>query len=151
PALLTRMSILPNSSSAFATVWRAVSSSRTSPVITTQRRPACRASAARASSRSPRRATTTRSAPSSRNRRATAWPMPALAPVTTATLPSSLPTFRNLQCIDRSRRHFEIPEDLNLPTPEALDLDARIGTAQRASIAAHGGQHLVLGAEEPRH
>ena len=67
PALFTRMSILPRVSSAAWTARRAVSSSRTSPQRR-QRRPACFASLASASSRSARRATTTRSAPSPRKR-----------------------------------------------------------------------------------
>src|SRR2546425_976565 len=107
PALLTRMSMRPNSSSARATTFAISEADRTSAISVITRRPRLRISSATASippqapgfnaddTRNPVGVTSvrTRSAPSSANRRAIARPSPCSppAPVTIATLLSSRP------------------------------------------------------------
>src|SRR5438270_2710077 len=88
PALLTRMSMPPNSATAAFTAPAAVSSCETSPGNTTYRASGP-SDAAVSSSRSERRPTRTTAAPSRAKARAVAAPSPVPAPVTTATLESS--------------------------------------------------------------
>ncbi len=93
PALLTRMSHDPNSSTARRTVASACSASSARATMVCSRSPAAVAAMirSRASSRFSglRPVMITPAAPLRRNSTATASPMPLLAPVTTATLPST--------------------------------------------------------------
>ena len=89
PALLTSVSRRPSSPTVVATAPSAWAGSVTSASIT-RARPAPPMRSARASSRSRRRATRATVAPSSASAMDVASPMPLLAPVTRATVPSSL-------------------------------------------------------------
>src|ERR687889_2566543 len=90
PALLTRMSILPNSSTALSTRSWACSSSVTSHLTATAFPPSWVTLSTSSSRRSLRRAPATTAAPSATSARTVASPMPLEAPVTTATLPFNL-------------------------------------------------------------
>ena len=90
PALFTRMSILPNASTAAAMRCSGSSGLEMSHGTASVRPPVWLISLATSSSASLRRAAMTTLAPSAANRRAMAAPTPEFAPVTTATLPSSL-------------------------------------------------------------
>ena len=94
-----RMSSRPNVFFAAAIAWRAVSSSRASPVTMAASLSIVRTSEARASRRSRRRAVSTSFAPSDARARAQACPIPALAPVISATFPVS---FCCISCVDVS-------------------------------------------------
>ena len=90
PALLTRMSSRPWLATVCATAASAAARSVTSASITDALAPPAPSSSASALSRSPRRATSVTAAPSAASRRAVASPMPLDAPVTIATVPSSM-------------------------------------------------------------
>src|ERR671921_128861 len=90
PALLTRMSILPNSSTALSTRSWACSSSVTSHLTAIAFPPSWDTLSTSSSRRSLRRAPATTAAPSPTSSRTVASPMPLEAPVTTATLPFNL-------------------------------------------------------------
>src|SRR5579875_2175912 len=89
PALLTRMSMRPNSAIAAAAACRQSSGLATSVRTTSWRRPAFSTSAAVSASRAARRAASTTSAPASASACANTTPSPEDAPVTSATRPSS--------------------------------------------------------------
>src|SRR5215207_3392082 len=89
PALLTRMSNRPSASTVRSTVVIACSRSVMSDSTASARPPPDSSSETSASSRSLRRATTATAAPWVARLRAVAAPMPLLAPVTSATVPSS--------------------------------------------------------------
>src|SRR5918995_1596629 len=89
PALLTRISTLPNSSTAFWISPCAWLSSVTSQTAASTRPPLPLIRSTRSASRSSLLAATTTTAPSAASASAVASPMPLEAPVTTATLPSS--------------------------------------------------------------
>src|ERR687896_2243356 len=90
PALLTRMSILPNSSTALLTRSWACFSSVTSHSTAIAFPPSWDTFSTSSSRRSLRRAPATTAAPSAASARTVASPMPLEAPVTTATLPFNL-------------------------------------------------------------
>src|SRR5829696_7186457 len=90
PALLTRMSILPNSSTALCTRLWACCSSVTSHSTAIASLPSWDTHSTSSSRRSLRRAPATTAAPSTASARTVASPMPLEAPVTTATLPFNL-------------------------------------------------------------
>src|SRR5919112_3562777 len=90
PALLTRMSILPNSSTALLTRSWACCSSVTSHSTAIAFPPSRDTRSTRSSRRSLRRAPATTAAPSAASACTVASPMPLEAPVTTATLPFNL-------------------------------------------------------------
>src|SRR5947209_2077467 len=107
PALLTRVSSRPKCATVSATTARARCSSVTSASSTSASPPAARMRAASASSRSRRRATSATCAPCAASATAVASPIPELAPVTSATVPSSVPAMA-LRC----RRLEERPREL---------------------------------------
>src|SRR5215210_2697238 len=90
PALLTRMSILPNSSTALCTRLWACCSSVTSHSTAIASPPSWDTLSTSSSRRSLRRAPATTAAPSATSARTVASPMPLEAPVTTATLPFNM-------------------------------------------------------------
>src|SRR5918995_1795733 len=91
PALLTRMSILPNSSTALRTRSWACCSSVTSHSTAIAFPPSWDTLSTSSSRRSLRRAPAATAAPSDASARTVASPMPLEAPVTTATSPFNLP------------------------------------------------------------
>src|SRR3954470_24768365 len=88
PAFAIAMSSLPYRSTAAATARSSSPSRVTSQLTTMAFRPVASISRARSRSRSSRRAASTRSAPSRASSRASAAPIPADAPVISATLPA---------------------------------------------------------------
>src|SRR3984957_2642067 len=107
PALLTRMSTRPNDSIAASTkAWQSAGLA-TSVATTTDLRPAAATSSAVAASLPARRAPSAMSAPASARPAAKATPRPDEAPVTTATLPSSLNLSSN--DIDHSPSWADLP------------------------------------------
>src|SRR3954471_22312484 len=89
PALLTRMSIPPQASTAAPAAARGPAMVAMSAVITRQRRPHASTPALASASPAASRATTATSAPASANTRQISRPMPLEAPVTSARLPVS--------------------------------------------------------------
>src|ERR687897_47162 len=113
PALLTRRSIFPNSSTALRTRAWACSSSAISHSTAIAFPLFWDTLSTSSSRRSLRRAPATTAAPSAASARTVASPMPLEAPVTTATLPSNFATLgsfpSNSVCGPRLRRRARLP------------------------------------------
>ena len=121
PALFTRTSILPNASTAAAMRRSGSSGLEMSQGTASVRPPAWLISLATSSSASLRRAAMTTLAPSAANSLAMAAPTPEFAPVTTATLPSSLLMMVPL-LLGRARRPATCPRcDPGRPTGRSVE------------------------------
>src|SRR5829696_8399037 len=139
PALLITTSSRPSSATARSTAAIAWPWSVTSVSTATARPPSAAIAATSASSRSVRRAATATAAPCPASARAAASPMPLLAPVTSATVPSSVsvmpPDYQIAHCYHAA--------------PYANDLPARAqGTPSAEEEARHPRPEVGQGSQE---
>src|SRR5262245_37023217 len=107
------MSSLPNALTPASTIRRTSASSAASPMAAIARPPSAVTSAAVSSTRSRERAAQTIAAPSAANMRLITRPTPLLAPVTSATLPSSC----RIDPPPSAKRLDELLERDHLPAP----------------------------------
>ena len=108
PALLTRTSISPNSSSVARTAWAMSSGSPTSALVTSARPPRSRTPFATSSSSPRERARSATRAPSAASPSTIARPMPRPAPVTIATLFSKVCGFSPIMPTRPTRRESRL-------------------------------------------